>query len=329
MFDAVFVPADPPRAGRLALYGDLAAAGEVADGTVDLVLPKGSAVRRTTVPARLLRIDEVLSRLGSDNGASSASSLTSSALGSASSLAGSASSSADSTNSAAGSAGSLTGSASSASWEAWRAAALAGLGLIGRGRLVPDRSPDGYGAWRVAPLDPLDLGWLRNLGAAMPAYGHALPIAGTRPVRLVDPEQLVRAFWDALADTLVRTPAAPVAVRPGAAPFASSDPIELSGPSGWLDETALSEAAGARLVLRIEPPSESVDAFRAVLQLRSGVDPSLLVDVSDVWNAPAAVLAALGERAETDLLLALRRGARVWPPLGAALRDAGAGGSRY
>ena len=277
MFDAVFVPADPPRAGRLALYGDLAAAGEVADGTVDLVLPKGSAVRRTTVPARLLRIDEVLGRLG------------------------------------------RTGSVS---WEAWRAAALAGLGLIGRGRLVPDRSPSGYGAWRVAPLDPPDRGWLRNLGAAMPAYGHALPIKGTRPVRLVDPEQLVRAFWDALADTLVRTPAAGVAVRSGAAPFASWDPVALSGPAGWLDETALSEEAGARLVLRIEPPSESVEDFRAVLQLRSGVDPSLLVDVSDVWNAPAAVLAALGERAETDLLLALRRGARVWPPLGAALRDA-------
>ena len=42
----------------------------------------------------------------------------------------------------------------------------------------------------------------------MPAYGHALPIEGSRPLRLVDPEQLVRAFWDALADTLVRTPAA-------------------------------------------------------------------------------------------------------------------------
>jgi superfamily II DNA or RNA helicase len=277
MFDAVFVPADPPRAGRLALYGDLAAAGEVADGTVELVLPRGSTVRRTTVPARLLRIDEVLARLGSDG---------------------------------------------SKSWLAWRAAALAGLGLIGRGRLVPDRSPEGYGAWRVAPLDPLDRGWLRNLGAAMPPYGHALAIEGTRPVRLVDPEQLVRAFWDALADTLVRTPAAEVAVRAGASPFASWDPVELSGPSGWLDETAQSEEAGARLVLRIEPPSEVVEDFRAVLQLRSGVDPSLLVDVSDVWSAPAAVLAALGERAETDLLLALRRGARVWPPLSAALRDA-------
>jgi superfamily II DNA or RNA helicase len=291
MLDAVFVPADPPRAGRLALYGDLAAAGEEANGTVDLVLPRGSAVRRTTVPARLLSIPEVLTRLTApDRGAR-----------------------AD---------GSDSWADRSDSWAAWRAAGLAGLVLIGRGRLVPDRSPDGYGAWRVAPLDPLDGAWLRNLSAAMPAYGHALPIEGTRPVRLVDPQQLVRAFWDAVADTIVRTPAAAVATRPGAAPFAAAEPTALPGPSGWLDETALAEEAGARLVLRIEPPELPEESFRGVLQLRSGLDPSLLVDVADMWNAPAAVLTALGERAETDLLLGLRRGARVWPPLGAALRDA-------
>ncbi|WP_433159798.1 DEAD/DEAH box helicase [Kribbella sp. CA-247076] len=277
MFDAVFVPADPPRAGRLALYGDLAAAGEVADGTVELVLPKGSQVRRTTVPARWLTVSQVLDRVSDPAG--------------------------------------------SESWEAWRTATLAGLSLIARGRVVPDSSPSGYGAWRVAPLDPLDRGWLKNLGAAMPPYAHALPIEGTRPVRLVDPEQLVRAFWDAIADTLVRTSAAAVAVRPGASAFAAVEPVSLTGSTAWLEETAQSEEAGARLVLRIEPPEEEAE-FRAVLQLRSGVDPSLLVDVEDVWNAPAAVLSALGERAETDLLLALRRGARVWPPLGAALRDA-------
>ncbi|MFF0271661.1 DEAD/DEAH box helicase [Kribbella sp. NPDC004536] len=277
MFDAVFVPADPPRAGRLALYGDLT--GEAADGTVDLVLPRGTSVRRTTVPARLLTIDEVLARLTAPE------------------------------EPAAG------------SWAAWRAAGLAGLVLIGRGRLVPDRSADGYGAWRVAPLDPIDRAWLRNLSAAMPAYGHALPLENTRPVRLIEPEHLIRAFWDALADTLVRTPAAAVATRPGAAPFAALEPTALPGPTAWLDETALAEQAGTRLVLRVEPP-ESEEDFRAVLQLRSGVDPSLLVDVADMWNAPAAVLTALGERAETDLLLALRRGARVWPPLGSALQDA-------
>ncbi|MEV4264042.1 DEAD/DEAH box helicase [Kribbella sp. NPDC049584] len=287
MLDAVFVPADPPRAGRLALYGDLAAAGEQPDGTVDLVLPRGSTVRRTTVPARLLSMPELLARLTSPDVGPD-----------------------------------IDSAGWAASWAAWRAAGLAGLVLIGRGRLVPDRSPEGYGAWRVAPLDPIDRAWLRNLSAAMPAYGHALPIEGTRPVRLVEPEQLVRAFWDALADSIVRTPAAAVATRPGAAPFAAADPTTLIGPTGWLDETALAEEAGARLVLRIEPPELPQESFRGVLQLRSGLDPSLLVDVADMWNAPAAVLTALGERAETDLLLALRRGARVWPPLGAALRDA-------
>jgi superfamily II DNA or RNA helicase len=275
MFDAVFLPADPPRAGRLALYGDI----EAADESVNLVLPQGSQVRRTTVPARMLSITEAL------------------ALAS-------------------------TPVQGAASWEVWRAAALAGLGLIARGRLVPDLTPSGYGGWRVAPLDPPDRGWLKQLVAAMPPYGHALPIEGSRPVRLVDPEQLVRAFWDAIADTLVRTPAAAVTARPGAAPFAAVEPIAVTGPTAWLAETAQSEDAGARLVLRIEPPSEELSDFQAVLQLRSELDPSLLVDVADVWTSPAAVLAALGERAETDLLLALRRGARVWPPLSAALRDA-------
>ncbi|TCN28841.1 SNF2 family DNA or RNA helicase [Kribbella orskensis] len=280
MFDAVFLPADPPRAGRLALYGDLAAAGVVPDSKVELVLPRGDQVRRTKVAARLLPVEEALALLTRPPSPDD-----------------------------------------SASHRAWAAAALAGVGLIARGRLVPDRTPSGYGAWRVAPLDPTDHGWLKNLGAAMPAHGHAVPVEGSRPLRLAGPEQLVRAFWDALADTLVRTPAAGVAVRGGAAAFAEVEPRELTGSTAWLDETALSEEAGARLVLRIEPPEDDSD-FKAVLQLRSGVDPSLLVDVADVWSAPAAVLAALGERAETDLLLALRRGARVWPPLGAALRDA-------
>ncbi|WP_237745185.1 DEAD/DEAH box helicase [Kribbella catacumbae] len=291
MLEVVFNPADPPRAGRLVLYGDLSAAGLVAQEKVELVLPRGDQVRRVQVPALALGVEDALAFLLRSGHADQRPE------------------------------GGMDSGGESLSRQAWAAAALAGIGLIGRGRLVPDQSPEGSGAWRVAPLDPADHGWLRNLAAAMPAYGHALAIEGSRPLRLVDPEQLVRAFWDALADTFVRTPAAGVAVRGGAAAFAEVEPIELTGSTAWLEETARSEEAGARLVLRIEPPEDDSE-FRAVLQLRSGVDPSLLVDVADVWNAPPAVLAALGERAETDLLLALRRGARVWPPLGAALRDA-------
>ncbi len=47
-----------------------------------------------------------------------------------------------------------------------------------------------------------------------------------------------------------------------------------------------------------------------------------MVDAADLWSAPDVVLARLGEQAETDLLLGLRRGALVWPPLQRALQDA-------
>jgi superfamily II DNA or RNA helicase len=310
--EVVFLPADPPRAGRLALYGD----GVAGDERIELVQPRGDRVRRVAVPARLLTIEEAIEYLSVDE-VSAAGAGTWSAAGAG-------------TRSAAGggtgdpgrsAAGAESGDAGSGSRRAWAAALWAGFGLIGRGRIVPDVTPAGFGAWRVAPLDPMDRGWLKNLAAAMPAYGHALAVEGSKPLRLVSADELVRAFWDALADTLVRTPAAAVAVRAGTAAFAEVEPRELTGPTDWLSETALAEEAGARLVLRIEPP-EHLEDFRAVLQLRSGVDPSLLVDVADVWSAPPAVLAALGERAETDLLLALRRGARVWPPLTAALEDA-------
>ena len=39
------------------------------------------------------------------------------------------------------------------------------------------------------------------------------------------------------------------------------------------------------------------------------------MDAADLWDQPERVLARFGPQAETDLLLALRRGAVVWPPL--------------
>jgi len=46
------------------------------------------------------------------------------------------------------------------------------------------------------------------------------------------------------------------------------------------------------------------------------------VDVADLWDVPASVLARLGSKAETDLLLGLRRGARAWAPLARTLAAA-------
>ena len=272
---ATFVPADPPRAGALAVWGD----GQGSD-ELDLVLPAGRGIRRRRVRGRLLPLASALPALLAP-----------------------------------------TSGGAGASVAAWSAAAAAGVGLVARGRLLPAASPHGYGAWRVGPLDAADLDWLRRIAAAMPPQGHALPVDGRRPLRLRSPEGLVRELWDAIADTLVRTPAAVHAT--GARAFAAAEPVAVGELVGWLAETDRGLDAGAQVQLRIElPAKEEEEPFAGVVQVRSPADPSLVVDAGDLWSAPAAVLARLGERAETDLLLALRRGARAWPPLAPLLRSA-------
>ncbi|HEY8557408.1 MAG TPA: SNF2 helicase-associated domain-containing protein, partial [Actinomycetes bacterium] len=268
------MPADPPRAGAFAVWGDLPGPDEIG-----LVLPAAGGVRRRRVHGRLLPLADVLPAL-----------LAPAAAGGA-----------------------------SASVAAWSAAAAAGVGLVARGRLLPAASPGGYGAWRVGPLDGADLDWLRRIAAAMPPEAHALPVDGRRPLRLRSPERLVRELWDAIADVLVRSPAAVHAT--GARAFAAAEPVQVGELADWLAETDRGLDAGAQVQLRLELPVKE-EPFAAVVQVRSVVDPSLVVDAEQLWSAPAVVLARLGERAETDLLLALRRGARAWPPLAPLLRSA-------
>ena len=288
--EVIFVPGDPPRAGMVALWGG--GPDQRVDGKVELVRPVGGRVRRAQVPAQLVPVADAI--------------------------------------------GLLTRTVpvdASASYRGWATAALAGVALVARGRLVPARSDEGYGAWRVGPLDPADREWLRSLAAGLPPEAYALPLAGPSPLRLRSPEHLVRAFWDAIADTFVRTEAAELEVRAPA--FAADTPAFVEGPTGWLSELEQVDRAGATVALRVEPPRDDVDdpddpedaanadplaGFRVTLHLRSAADPSLLVPVSQLWKAPQTVLARLGDRAEIDLALGLRRGARVWTPLGRALR---------
>jgi superfamily II DNA or RNA helicase len=229
----------------------------------------------------------------------------------------------------------------------WAAAAAAGVGLVARGRLVPAVAPDGSDVWRAGPLDPADFSWLRELAAVFPPAAHALAIPGSRPMRLRSPDALVRDLWDAIADTLTRSPAA---ARVTALPaFAATTPTQVTDLAEWLADTTDGLSAGARLGLRIEPvPSrqEGLDedaglrpdedaglqiavtddapgpGFRLVLQLRSTADPSLIVDAATLWSQPETVLTRFGKRAEEDLLLGLRRGAAIWPPLAEALTRA-------
>jgi superfamily II DNA or RNA helicase len=308
--DVVFVPGEIPRQGGFAFWG----AGPGPD-KVELVFPGGTyGVRKRQVTATFVPVAEVLPELISVGPA---------------------------------------GHGVRRSVAVWAAAAAAGVGLVARGRLLPTVTADGADAWRAGPLDAADLAWLRELAACFPAAAHALAIPGSRPMRLRSPESLIRDLWDAIADTLVRTVAAPFAVSSPA--FAATGPADVADLADWLSDAADGLAAGARLGLRVEPrapaplvqfgdmdqqdelgqldddlagePDEAEDSvpggpqFQMVLQLRSTAEETLIVDAADLWDQPERVLARFGQQAEADLLLALRRGAAVWPSLDRVLEQ--------
>ena len=280
--EAVLVPADPPRTSVLALWGPGAPAP---DGEVTLVLPTAASVRTRTVPARLVPLPAAVPALVETAGRPD-----------------------------------LT-----ASLAAWASAAVQGTRLVARGRLLPAASPSGLGTWRVGPLDPADGEALARLLAAFPPQAHALAVPGARPLRVHGAAGLVRTLWDGTADALVRTPAASRAVEARASPFSSAGDPEPVGPrlDAWLAEVTepgTGEAtAGLRLQTRADDPEERL---HAVVQLRSTADPSLVLDAEQLWSAPTAVASRFGADAESDLLLALRRGSRAWPPLERLLREA-------
>ncbi|WP_329224059.1 DEAD/DEAH box helicase [Streptomyces sp. NBC_01485] len=204
----------------------------------------------------------------------------------------------------------------------WGAAALHALRLTARGRLLPGLTPTGHDAWRAGPLDPEDIAHLRAVAAALPYEGHAVPLTGPGPLRLPKPEALMRSFLDAVADTLPRTPAAPHACG---RPFADRRPQRLPGAHDWAAEVAAGMDAGVRISLRLDLSAYDMfdvsdddggrgrSAGAAIVQVHSLADPTLVTDAATLWAGGAD--AAFGARARVDAALAVRRAARVWPPL--------------
>jgi len=271
--EAVFVPGDPPRRGRLALYSPPTQFGSARRANLELAVRAGSRFHRSVLPVRLLTIAqalELLTLMPAD-------------------------------------------AEVTASLSGWALAFQAGLTLAARGRLLPAMSRLGLDAWRAGPLDVSDEGWLHQLAAAFPPEAHALVIPHSQPLRVRSPESLIRECWDAIADTLPRTKAAPFLM--GQSAFAGSRAVRVSNWGEWLEVASQGLREGARPGLRLLLPDGPQEPLQAVLQLRSHADPSLVVDAAELWRAPAPVLRRFGESAEADLLLALRRGARAWPPL--------------
>ncbi|MFJ6944674.1 SNF2-related protein [Streptomyces wuyuanensis] len=280
---AVLLPGDPPRTGRLAFWHPDGTEPPAGSGERTELTVAGPGGRTRAVPARTLPVRDalpVLLRAGAAAGASPAVVF-------------------------------------------WGAATVLALHLAARGLLLPGLGAGGHDAWRVGPLTAQDMDRVRALAASMPPTAHAVPLdAGASPVLLPEPERQLRAFLDAVADVLPRTPAAPLAAGSGA--FTAEEPQHLPGARAWAQDVAAGHDAGVRLSLRIDATGSAEDdasaghragpSFRAVPQLHGVDDPALVADVSSVW-AGGADDAAFGPRARTDALLALRRAARVWPPL--------------
>ncbi|MER6925824.1 ATP-dependent helicase, partial [Streptomyces spiralis] len=212
---AVFLPAPLPREGRVAFWDP---AGEVwhderppgaPSGHTELTVvgPHGRGVRRRTASALSLPVDAALPHLVRARHDPAAHPATA----------------------------------------CWGAAALHALRLTARGRMLPGLTATGHDAWRAGPLDPDDIAHLCAIAAALPYEGHAVPLPGAGPLRLPEPEALLRAFLDAVADTLPRTPAAP---HTSGRPFADRRPQHLPAARDWAAEVAAGMDAGVRLTLR-------------------------------------------------------------------------------
>ncbi|MDC2957620.1 DEAD/DEAH box helicase [Streptomyces gilvifuscus] len=276
---AVFLPAPLPRNGRIAFWDPDGDPLPAEDTELTVVRPHGaSGVRRRSAPALTLPVGEALPHLVRARRDPAAHPATA----------------------------------------CWGAAALHALRLVARGRLLPGLTATGHDAWRAGPLDPEDIAHLRAVAAALPHEGHAVPLPGPGPLLLPEPEALMRAFLDAVADTLPRTPAAPHACG---RPFADRRPQRLPEAHDWAAEVAAGMDAGVRISLRLDLSAyelfdreESVrTAGAAIVQVHSLADPTLVVDAAALWAGEAD--AAFGPRARVDAALAVRRAARIWQPL--------------
>ncbi|MFJ2772782.1 DEAD/DEAH box helicase [Streptomyces sp. NPDC087300] len=309
---AVFLPGEVPREGRVAFWGEgLAAVRErlpvvrdglpvVRDGLpvvreeeLTVVRKHGKGARARTVPALLLPVADAVPLL-------------------------------------------LRTARPHPTGACWAAAARHALHLAARGRLLPGLAAGDLDAWRAGPLDESDVTYLRGIAAALPAEAHAVPLPGSAPLLVPEPFALVRAFVDAVVDVLPRTPAAAYAVG---APFAARAPQRLRGPAAhaWAAEVAAGVDAGVRVSLRLDlrthevfdgadpagsaesgvegervPRSAVASPAAAVVQVHSLADPTLVTDAALLWSSGAD---HFGPRARVDTLLAIRRAARVWPPL--------------
>ncbi|MFI1012228.1 DEAD/DEAH box helicase [Streptomyces sp. NPDC020965] len=348
----VFLPAALPREGRIAFWDP---AGDLLHDTTDTITvvqetppgspadPGGAGFRRSTVPAVLLSITDALPllvRARQRPGSHPAAVCWGAAAMHALHLI---------------ARGRLLPGLTATDHDAWRAGPL-DANDIAQLRAIAAAMP--YEAYATPTSDPVSARQpVPEPEAGAPSAQQPVPVSGpvaeagapsaresgpaSRPapapapdpdsLRLPEPEALVRAFFDAVADTVPRTPAA---AQAAGKPFAAAAAQRLPGAREWAAEAAAGMDAGVRVSLRLDLSAFQLfdtgatdggedgeaggqAAAAALVQIHSLADPTLVIDAARLWAGDGDE--HFGPRARIDAVLALRRAARVWTPLAGLL----------
>ncbi|MDN5893689.1 MAG: DEAD/DEAH box helicase [Nocardioides sp.] len=191
-------------------------------------------------------------------------------------------------------------------------ASLLAMQLVADGKLEPAEV-----GWRMAPLSAADQ---ERAGLLARARAHD---------GVEDPEAVVVAVLDAVADSLprsapssgVRRPARPVAPRRRPGRLGRHDSSDYAG---TLQQRLAAHAApGDRpslvtVKLRVEADEEELlgGAVRVVLQIHDEQNHLHFADAAQVWTQEAAVAThGFGPRARMHAAAAVRSGAEAWPVL--------------
>jgi superfamily II DNA or RNA helicase len=208
----------------------------------------------------------------------------------------------------------LDDTVASPSVRAWALVARVALDLVARARLQPAISAGGHDTWTLGPLDEADRSRRAALAAWLPPTAHCHPSSGVDALRVPSAHDAVTLFCRAVADAMPRTAAAPTVSRQPA--WCGREPADVAAlRSHLVDED---ETVRTVVGLRLSLPVDDEAPFAVALQVRAADDPGRVADAADLWAGRAT---GFDHHAEADLLLALRRGARLWAPLRTLLDD--------
>jgi hypothetical protein len=223
---------------------------------------------------------------------------------------------------------------------AWRVAALLALRLIARQQVLPGLLREGVqlrARW-LPRFDPETAQQLAILSRSMPPLCRA---AAADPADAPLPRALLDDFVTTAIDATLRTmpfkPALPPTTPGGIwlRALLGPDPLlKLSGPAAdalfkswqaWSGQSSVAGDGQFRITFRLEPPEERHDPWRLSYLLQASDDPSLLVPAAAIWREQSQTYTYLErrfDRPQERLLAGLGYAARVFPPIGASLRQA-------